>query len=179
MSVQQTLKREVYVTLGETAMAEPVKIAVLEVKETEYVKTEWGDIYYTEPVLLPNHESVDRRIVIITLRIEGVRHLGRFSLVYESGWVYLVAVKVERGRVVEERHYFPRYVTTLRCYEWPPRSLEEEATPFRDILMAFNKARMAGEDVIEGDVLFTVLEYDVPAKLIIHLAGAKIVVKLL
>jgi len=42
MSVQQTLKREVYVTLGETAMAKPVKIAVLEVKEAEYVKTEWA-----------------------------------------------------------------------------------------------------------------------------------------
>jgi len=41
----------IYVSIGETADTGLVKITVLEVKETEYVKTEWGDIYYTEPVL--------------------------------------------------------------------------------------------------------------------------------
>jgi len=43
--------------------------------------------------------------------------------------------------------------------------------------MVFKRTVLAGKDVVEGDALFATLKGEAPAKLIIYLGGAKIVVR--
>jgi len=54
-----------------------------------------------------------------------MRYLGFYDLVYESGWIHLVTVRVDKPHIVAENKYLPRHVMSLRRYKNPPEMVEK------------------------------------------------------